>query len=80
MPPLLPEVAKPPVCLYRCNRVRAFTGTYPGSLRYQTGLVTVLETDPDLARTRKDDLTQLIQRLVALHTCRTPSNQPYLGG
>jgi len=37
--------------------------------RFKSGLVTILEPGTDLIRATDHDLTQLVQRLIALHAC-----------
>ena len=43
----------------------------------QSGLVSILETDPHLFGTGDDDLAQLVQRRNALGACRTARNQQH---
>jgi hypothetical protein len=48
------------------HRVGTFAGPHPGCFRHQAGLVSALETGPDLVGTREHDLAELVQRFVAL--------------
>ena len=63
----------------RCerDRVRTLAGPHPCRFGHEAGLVTVLETGPDLVGATDDDLAELVQRLVALHPCRTASNHQH---
>jgi hypothetical protein len=56
------------------DRVRTLAGPHRSRFGHQSGLVTIVEPCPDLIRAADDDLAELVQRLVALHPCRTAGN------
>ena len=57
------------------DRVRTLAGPHVCCLRHQSGLVPILEPDPDLLGGCEHQMTKLVQRLDALLTCRPTSHQ-----
>ena len=57
------------------HRVVSFAGPHSSGLRDESGLVSILVSDPDLVGCTDDELPQLVQRRDPLTTCRTASNQ-----